>query len=85
MGSSLRVLVIEEAYSIFTSREKWFIVTLVAFGALFRCVRSTMEFSIFPLLMYISPLSANIYFPAIPTLAVAFDKSIELINLTVCF
>ncbi|KAJ7252097.1 major facilitator superfamily domain-containing protein [Mycena haematopus] len=30
-----------------------------------------------------SPLSANIYFPAIPTLAVAFNKSIELINLTV--
>ncbi|KAF7376644.1 MFS domain-containing protein [Mycena sanguinolenta] len=30
-----------------------------------------------------SPLSANIYFPAIPTLAVAFHKSIELINLTV--
>ncbi|KAJ6511751.1 major facilitator superfamily domain-containing protein [Mycena vulgaris] len=30
-----------------------------------------------------SPLSANIYFPAIPTLAVVFNKSIELINLTV--
>ncbi|KAF8143314.1 major facilitator superfamily domain-containing protein [Mycena galopus ATCC 62051] len=30
-----------------------------------------------------SPLSANIYFPAIPTLTVAFHKSIELINLTV--
>ncbi|KAJ7252085.1 major facilitator superfamily domain-containing protein [Mycena haematopus] len=30
-----------------------------------------------------SPLSANIYFPAIPTLAIAFNKSIELINLTV--
>ncbi|KAF8200049.1 major facilitator superfamily domain-containing protein [Mycena galopus ATCC 62051] len=30
-----------------------------------------------------SPLSANIYFPAIPTLAQAFHKSIELINLTV--
>ncbi|KAK7018881.1 MFS domain-containing protein [Favolaschia claudopus] len=30
-----------------------------------------------------SPLSANIYFPAIPTLAAAFHKSIELINLTV--
>ncbi|KAJ7762474.1 MFS general substrate transporter [Mycena metata] len=58
-------LVAEEPYSIFTSREKWFIVALVSFGALF------------------SPLSANIYFPAIPTLAVAFDKSIELINLTV--
>ncbi|KAJ7689586.1 MFS general substrate transporter [Mycena rosella] len=56
---------VEEPYSIFTSGEKWFIVSLIAFGGLF------------------SPLSANIYFPAIPTLAVAFDKSIELINLTV--
>ncbi|KAJ7028578.1 MFS general substrate transporter [Mycena alexandri] len=58
-------LVAEEPYSIFTSREKWFIVSLISFGGLF------------------SPLSANIYFPAIPTIAVAFDKSIELINLTV--
>ncbi|KAJ6594563.1 MFS general substrate transporter [Mycena capillaripes] len=56
---------VEEPYSVFTTREKWFIVSLISFGALF------------------SPLSANIYFPAIPTLAVAFNKSIELINLTV--
>ncbi|KAF7319070.1 MFS general substrate transporter [Mycena chlorophos] len=33
--------------------------------------------------MLFSPLSANIYFPAIPTLDVAFNKSTELINLTV--
>nr|GAT44913.1 predicted protein [Mycena chlorophos] len=33
--------------------------------------------------MLFSPLSANIYFPAIPTLVVAFHKSTELINLTV--
>ncbi|KAJ7061486.1 MFS general substrate transporter [Mycena amicta] len=52
-------------YSIFTTREKWFIVSLTAFGTLF------------------SPLSANIYFPAIPTIVVAFHKSTELINLTV--
>ncbi|KJA20565.1 hypothetical protein HYPSUDRAFT_188667 [Hypholoma sublateritium FD-334 SS-4] len=32
---------------------------------------------------FFSPLTANIYFPAIPALAVAFDKSTELINLTV--
>ncbi|KAJ7718296.1 MFS general substrate transporter [Mycena maculata] len=51
--------------SIFTTREKWFIVSLIAFGGLF------------------SPLSSNIYFPVIPTLAVAFNKSIEDINLTV--
>ncbi|KAJ7750929.1 MFS general substrate transporter [Mycena maculata] len=56
---------VEEPYSIFTTHEKWFIVSLIAFGGLF------------------SPLSANIYFPAIPTLAVAFNKSIEDINLTV--
>ncbi|KAM5540996.1 hypothetical protein V8D89_005307 [Ganoderma adspersum] len=30
-----------------------------------------------------SPLTANIYFPAIPTIAKAFGKSTELINLTV--
>ncbi|TFK56675.1 MFS general substrate transporter [Heliocybe sulcata] len=30
-----------------------------------------------------SPLTANIYFPAIPTIANAFGKSIELINVTV--
>ncbi|KDR85436.1 hypothetical protein GALMADRAFT_132132 [Galerina marginata CBS 339.88] len=30
-----------------------------------------------------SPLTANIYFPAIPTLSRVFDKSTELINLTV--
>lgn len=30
-----------------------------------------------------SPLTANIYFPAIPTIANAFHESIEKINLTV--
>ncbi|PFH54880.1 hypothetical protein AMATHDRAFT_134375 [Amanita thiersii Skay4041] len=30
-----------------------------------------------------SPLTSSIYFPAIPTIAMAFNKSIELINLTV--
>jgi hypothetical protein len=30
-----------------------------------------------------SPLPANIYFPAIPTLAQVFGKSTELINVTV--
>jgi len=32
---------------------------------------------------FFSPLTANIYFPAIPTIANAFHKSTELINLTV--
>lgn len=31
----------------------------------------------------ISPLTANIYFPAIPELSRVFGKSVELINLTV--
>ncbi|CAK5278931.1 unnamed protein product [Mycena citricolor] len=52
-------------YSIYTAREKWIIVFLIAFGGLF------------------SPLSANIYFPVIPTIALAFRKTTELINLTV--
>lgn len=30
-----------------------------------------------------SPLTANIYFPAIPELSRVFGKSVELINLTV--
>ncbi|KAG0702021.1 hypothetical protein DFH29DRAFT_526748 [Suillus ampliporus] len=30
-----------------------------------------------------SPLTANVYFPAIPTIAAAFHKSIESINLSV--
>ncbi|KAI0328529.1 MFS general substrate transporter [Cubamyces sp. BRFM 1775] len=52
-------------YSVYTSREKWFIVAVAGFAALF------------------SPLTANIYFPAIPTIAAAFHESVELINLTV--
>ncbi|KAI8981383.1 MFS general substrate transporter [Trametes punicea] len=52
-------------YSVYTSKEKWFIVAVTGFAALF------------------SPLTANIYFPAIPTIADAFHQSIELINLTV--
>ncbi|XP_006458736.1 hypothetical protein AGABI2DRAFT_183682 [Agaricus bisporus var. bisporus H97] len=35
------------------------------------------------LISFFSPFTANIYFPAIPTMARAFNKSIELINLTV--
>ncbi|KAJ7578603.1 MFS general substrate transporter [Mycena floridula] len=55
----------EEPYSVYTRREKWFIVGLSSYAGLF------------------SPLTANIYFPAIPTLVVEFKKSTELINLTV--
>ncbi|KAI0653268.1 MFS general substrate transporter [Cubamyces menziesii] len=52
-------------YSVFTRSEKWFIVAVTGFAAMF------------------SPLTTNIYFPAIPTIAAAFHKSVELINLTV--
>ncbi|RDB28706.1 Quinidine resistance protein 1 [Hypsizygus marmoreus] len=52
-------------YSVFTTREKWFIICIISFAATF------------------SPLTANIYFPAIPALVKAFSKSTELINLTV--
>ncbi|KAI0375161.1 MFS general substrate transporter [Pilatotrama ljubarskyi] len=52
-------------YSVYTAHEKWFIVAVAGFAALF------------------SPLTANIYFPAIPTIAAAFHQSTELINLTV--
>ncbi|KAG6832560.1 hypothetical protein H0H92_000189 [Tricholoma furcatifolium] len=54
----------ERPFSIYTSREKWFIVSVIAFAALF------------------SPFTANIYFPAIPSISKAFNKSTELINLT---
>ncbi|ESK88355.1 major facilitator superfamily [Moniliophthora roreri MCA 2997] len=52
-------------YSIYTKREKWILVIMIASSGLF------------------SPLTANVYFPAIPTLARVFNKSVELINLTV--
>jgi MFS family permease len=35
------------------------------------------------LAMFISPFTANIYFPAIPTLATAFSVSLQKINLTI--
>ncbi|EIW79693.1 MFS general substrate transporter [Coniophora puteana RWD-64-598 SS2] len=55
----------DKPYSIYSYREKWFIVIIASVAGTF------------------SPLTANIYFPAIPTIAVAFNKSEELINLTV--
>ncbi|KAJ3934780.1 MAG: MFS general substrate transporter [Lentinula lateritia] len=59
----------ERPYSVYTSKEKWFIVTLVSFAGIFRRV--------------FFPFTANVYFPAIPTLTSVFHKSTELINLTV--
>ncbi|THU98687.1 MFS general substrate transporter [Dendrothele bispora CBS 962.96] len=55
----------EPPYSVYTKKEKWFLVLLIATSGLF------------------SPLTANVYFPAIPTISAAFNKSTELINLTV--
>ncbi|KAF2128994.1 MFS general substrate transporter [Dothidotthia symphoricarpi CBS 119687] len=55
----------EVPYSIYTPKEKWMIVAMVALAGFY------------------SPLPANIYFPAIPTLAKAFGKSIDTINQTV--
>ncbi|KAG2367756.1 major facilitator superfamily domain-containing protein [Suillus spraguei] len=60
-----RTQVGEKPYSIYTHREKWFIVMIASLAALF------------------SPLTANVYFPAIPTIASAFHTSIESINLSV--
>ncbi|KAK4544120.1 hypothetical protein LTR36_004618 [Oleoguttula mirabilis] len=51
-------------FSIFTTKQKRFIVFMVAMAGFF------------------SPLSANIYFPALNTLAIDFDVSSATINLT---
>ncbi|EFQ94263.1 hypothetical protein CFE70_007515 [Pyrenophora teres f. teres 0-1] len=56
---------VEVPYSIYTSKEKWLIVAMVALAGFY------------------SPLPANIYFPAIPTLARAFHQSLDDINQTV--
>ncbi|KAF2797294.1 MFS general substrate transporter [Melanomma pulvis-pyrius CBS 109.77] len=55
----------EVPYSIYSRKEKWLIVAMVALAGFY------------------SPLPANIYFPAIPTIAKAFNKSTDLINQTV--
>ncbi|KAG1785279.1 major facilitator superfamily domain-containing protein [Suillus plorans] len=56
---------VEPPYSVFTTCEKWLIVTLASIAGLF------------------SPLTAYIYLPAIPMIATAFGKTVELTNLTV--
>jgi hypothetical protein len=72
----------------FNKGEKWLIVGMIAFAGLFRHVDwhwMDVIILINKRLGLHSPFTANIYFPAIPTLTVAFHKSTELINLTVCF
>ncbi|CAE6416731.1 unnamed protein product [Rhizoctonia solani] len=64
-NSTNKPVVTEQPFSIYTKREKWYMVGMTALAGLF------------------SPLASSVYFPAIPTMATAFDKSIELINLTV--
>ncbi|KAF1917802.1 major facilitator superfamily domain-containing protein [Ampelomyces quisqualis] len=56
---------VEAPYSIYSNKEKWTIVGMVALAGFY------------------SPLPANIYFPAIPTLAKAFHQSTEAMNQTV--
>jgi hypothetical protein len=73
----------DKAYSAFTQRGKWTIVTLVSFASFFRQVRYIWRVVHLAYQCHHSPLTANIYFPAIPTIAQAFHKSTELINLTV--
>ena len=74
----------DQAYSVFTRREKWLIVGIASYAALFRRVESYLVYlSRRSLKLTNSPLTANIYFPAIPVISRDFHKSIELINLTV--
>ncbi|THH19063.1 hypothetical protein EW146_g2038 [Bondarzewia mesenterica] len=58
-------IAVDKPYSVFTPKEKWFIVIVASLAATF------------------SPLTANIYLPAIPVIASQFHESIEKINLTV--
>lgn len=84
-GDSERSVVADKPYSIFTYREKWFIVSFASLAALFRWMRKyyvPFDKRSFTELSR-SPLTANIYFPAIPVISREFHKSIELINLTV--
>jgi hypothetical protein len=74
----------EPPYSIFTYSEKWMIVTIASTAGIMRLV---LQFEFFVSsqihVSCSSPLSTNIYFSAIPTIAQAFRKSTELINLTI--
>lgn len=69
-------------FSVYTRRQKWFIISLAGFAGLFRLALSPVRI---PRLLTCrpSPLTANIYFPAIQTLSNAFHTSVELINITV--
>lgn len=72
-----------EPYSIFTRKEKWFIVAMVAVAGFYRQVCPCLGVRRIPGLTKYSPLPANIYLPAIPKLSEAFGHSVEDLNLTV--
>ncbi|KDN49060.1 hypothetical protein RSAG8_02413, partial [Rhizoctonia solani AG-8 WAC10335] len=55
----------EKPFSVYTKREKWYMVGMASLAGLY------------------SQVASSVYFPAIPAMAIAFGKTIELINLTV--
>jgi hypothetical protein len=59
-------------YSAFGKRDKWIIVALTSFASFFRCCRPCKFLVALQANVIYSPLTANIYFPAIPTIAGAF-------------
>ena len=67
----------------FTKNEKWFIVGFIAFVGLFRQSFIMSGFEALPNWLHYSPLTSNIYLPAIPEIVVAFHKSTEFIYLSV--
>ena len=71
-----------EAYSIYTNKEKWLIVAMVALAGFYRYGEAVRPVKT-SLTVLCSPLPANIYFPAIPTIAKAFHKSVDDVNQTV--
>ncbi len=84
-----RYHVTNKPYSVFTHKEKWLIVVLASCAAIFRrvrylyCICVVYSADVCSLGSHISPLTASIYFPAIPVISRDFHKSVELINLTV--
>ncbi|KAJ6616625.1 major facilitator superfamily domain-containing protein [Mycena sp. CBHHK59/15] len=52
---------IAEQHSIYTSREKWFIVALIAFGGLFSPLSSNIYFPVIPLLSNLINLTVTMY------------------------
>jgi hypothetical protein len=69
-------------FSVYSVHEKWIIVGMASVAGIFRSAEIPFQTHIILRARY-SPLTANIYLPAIPTLVNAFHKSIEDINLTV--